>query len=163
VCTAAVNYGLITIESGGTVTMEMLAGRASYSGSMRNGTTTSSYKSWDSSFTFVGQPIFNTDVGYGGGGWDADASGFRGQNGQRYLYACPPGGSAGDIWGTGTYTDDSSVCTAAVHDGLITLAKGGYVTIEVQPGASSYTGSTQNGITSEDYGPWTGSFTFVTT
>jgi hypothetical protein len=46
---------------------------------------------------------------------------------------------------------------------LITLAKGGYVTIEVQPGASSYTGSTQNGITSEDYGPWAGSFTFVTT
>jgi hypothetical protein len=162
VCTAAVNYGLITIESGGTVTIEMRAGLASYPGSMRNGTTTSSYKSWDSSFTFVGQPIYNTDVGYGGGSWDADASDFRGQNGQRYLYVCPPGGSAGDIWGTGTYTDDSSVCTAAVHVGRITLAKGGYVTIEVQPGASSYTGSTQNGITSEDYGPWTGSFTFVT-
>ena len=62
----------------------------------------------------------------------------------------------------GTYTDDSSVCSAAVQAGLITLANGGNVTIEIQPGANSYTGSTKNGITSSDYGPWSGSNTFVT-
>jgi hypothetical protein len=56
---------------------------------------------------------------------------------------------------------NSSVCTAAVQQGLITLAKGGYVTIEIQPGANSYNGSTKNGITSSDWGPWYGSYTFV--
>jgi hypothetical protein len=169
VCTAAVNYGLVTVESGGTVTIEMLPGLASYSGSNRNGTTTDSWAAWGSSFVFIGQPIHNTDVGYGGtdlgyGGfdWGAAASDFRGQNGQRYLYICSPGGSPGYLWGTGTYTDDSSVCTAAVQQGLITLAKGGYVTIEIQPGANSYTGSTKNGITSSDWGSWSGSYTFVT-
>ena len=162
VCTAAVNYGLITVESGGTVTIEMLPGLASYTGSNRNGTTTDPWGAWGSSFVFIGQPVYNTDVGYGGSGWGADATDYLGENGQRYLYMCPPGGSPGFLWGTGTYSDDSSVCTAAVQQGLITLANGGYVTIEIRPGANSYTGSTKNGITSSDWGSWYGSYIFVT-
>ena len=62
--------------------------------------------------------------------------------------------------GTGTYTDDSSICTAAVHAGLITLANGGKVTIEIAPGANSYSGTTANGVTSSSYDSWSGSFTF---
>ena len=60
---------------------------------------------------------------------------FRGQNGAHYVYTCPFYGVAGSIWGTDVYTDDSSVCTAAVHAGLITLAGGGTVTIEIRPGS----------------------------
>ena len=163
VCAAAVNYGLITIEAGGTVTIEIQPGLASYAGSTRNGTTTGSYGKWSGSFVFIGQPIHNADVGYGGRGWDAYPSSFPTKRGQLYLYICPPKGSPQDIWGTGTYTSDSPVCTAAVQEGLITLAKGGYVTIEIEPGASSYTGSTKNGITSLSYGAWSGSYIFVTT
>jgi hypothetical protein len=33
----------------------------------------------------------------------------------------------------------------------------------LEPGASSYTGSTENGITSLSYGSWSGSYVFVTT
>jgi len=163
VCAAAVNDGLITIEAGGTVTIEIQPGLASYTGSSRNGTTTESYGKYSGSFVFIGQPIHNADVGYGGSGWDAAANNFRTKRGQLYLYICPPNGSAQDIWGTGTYTDDSPVCTAAVQEGLITLVKGGYVTIEIEPGASSYTGSTRNGITSLSYGAWSGSYIFVST
>jgi hypothetical protein len=163
VCAAAVNYGLITTKTGGTVTIEIEPGAKSYAGSNRNGTTTESYGKWSGSFVFIGQPIFNTDVGYGGSGWNANATSFRGQNGQRYLYICPPNGSPLGLWGTGTYTDDSSVCTSAVQEGLITLAKGGNVTIEIEKGASSYTGSTKNGITSLSYGSWSGSYILVTT
>ncbi len=163
VCTAAVNYGLITFESGGTVTIEMRAGLASYTGSNRNGTTTESSGHSTGSFVFIGQPIYNTDVGYGGRGWDAYPSSFPAKNGQRYLYICPPKGSPAEIFGTGTYTTDSPVCTAAVQEGLITLAKGGYVTIEIKPGIGTYTGSTKNGITSTS-GTWSyGSYIFVTT
>jgi hypothetical protein len=64
------------------------------------------------------------------------------------------------VWGTDVYTDDSSVCTAAVHAGLITLAGGGTVTAEIRPGQSSYKGSTRNGITSSPYASWLGSFIF---
>ncbi|HMX67245.1 MAG TPA: LCCL domain-containing protein, partial [Microthrixaceae bacterium] len=52
------------------------------------------------------------------------------------------------------------VCTAAVHAGLITLAEGGTVNVEVAAGESSYTGSAAHGVTSSDYGAFDGSFTF---
>lgn len=73
---------------------------------------------------------------------------------------CSADGQAGSVWGSGPYTDDSSVCTAAVHAGLITLAEGGTVNVEVAAGESSYKGSAAHGVTSSDYGAFDGSFTF---
>ncbi len=94
--------------------------------------------------------------------WARTAQEYRGRIGMRITYACPAGGSKGrGPWGTDIYTDDSSVCTAAVHAGLITFARGGRVTIEIVPGQSSYTGSTRNGVTTYGYGAWGGAFAFV--
>jgi hypothetical protein len=94
--------------------------------------------------------------------WYTGPIAHRGQNGQRFSYLCPPNGSVGPLWGTGVHTDDSSVCTAAVHAGLITFAGGGTVTIEIRPGQSSYTGSAgQGGVTSRDWGAYEGSFMVV--
>jgi hypothetical protein len=102
-------------------------------------------------------------------GWSANALKYRGRNGQHFTYICPTSGPpfpvGGDnfsgVYGTDTYTDDSPVCLAAVHAGLITL-KGGEVTIEIRPRADSYTGSTRNGITTIDYGTCEcGSYVFV--
>jgi hypothetical protein len=91
--------------------------------------------------------------------WSAKADKLRGQNGQRFTFVCPPGGalSAG-VWGTDLYTDDSAVCVAAAHAGLITPQAGGTVTIEIREGASSYSGSQRNGVTSQSWGPYAGSF-----
>jgi hypothetical protein len=94
--------------------------------------------------------------------WRLNATGLRDQIGETFTYQCSPNGSPGTIWGTDTYTDDSSICTSAVHAGLITLTGGGQVTIEVTPGQDSYEGTDRNGITSLDYGVWGGSFVFVT-
>jgi hypothetical protein len=47
-----------------------------------------------------------------------------------------------------------------VHAGLITVAGGGSVIIEIRAGQSSYTRSTRNGITSSPYAAWDGSFVF---
>jgi hypothetical protein len=80
--------------------------------------------------------------------------------GSRHTYSCPPGGSANSIWGTDTYTHDSSICTAGVHVGSITLAAGGLVTIEMAPGLSAYVASTRNGISSGSWGAWGCSFIF---
>jgi hypothetical protein len=94
--------------------------------------------------------------------WSTTATAYRGRIGERINVACPPGGDAGSVWGTDTYTDDSSVCTAAVHAGLITLATGGTVTFEMRPGLDSYPASTRNGIESSSWGTWSSSFVFVT-
>lgn len=91
--------------------------------------------------------------------WSTNATRFRGQNGTRVTYVCPGPGSARTVWGTDLYTDDSSVCTAGVHAGRLTLG-GGSVTIELRPGASGYVGSARNGVTSSNYGSWSGSFVF---
>lgn len=65
------------------------------------------------------------------------------------------------IWGTGVYTDDSGVCVAAVHAGLLTFATGGTVTFDLLPGRDAYTGSEAHGVTSNDYGQWDGSLQFA--
>lgn len=87
--------------------------------------------------------------------------GSPGVIGSRATFTCPPGGSSASLWGTGEYTHDSSICTAAVHAGRITFAGGGAITIELRPGRSSYVGSTQNGVTSSSYGSWSCSFAVV--
>lgn len=92
--------------------------------------------------------------------WNLNATEYRGQDGLRVGYDCPADGEPGAIWGSGAYTDDTSVCTAGVHAGLIDLEDGGRVVIEISPGLEEYTGSEANGIESADYGPWGGSFFF---
>lgn len=92
--------------------------------------------------------------------WNDNAVDHRDQTGVRFVYACPPNptkAGVGTAWGTDTYSDDSSVCTAGVHAGAITFA-GGSVTVEIRGGLDSYAGSTRNGVTTQDWGAWSGSF-----
>ena len=51
--TAAVHAGLITFTAGGTVTIRILPGQSSYTGSTRNGVTSGDWDAWDGSFEFV--------------------------------------------------------------------------------------------------------------
>jgi hypothetical protein len=64
------------------------------------------------------------------------------------------------LWGTDVYTDDSSICTAAVHAGVIP-ASGGDVTFVIEPGQEEYPASEQNGVTSSQWGSWERSFSFA--
>lgn len=96
--------------------------------------------------------------------WQLNAVEHRSELGEEFTYDCPPADESriDTIWGTDVYTDDSSVCTAAVHAGAITVEDGGEVTIEMLPGEDSYEASERNGIESSSYGPWGGSFAVVT-
>jgi len=98
-----------------------------------------------------------------GNDWLGSATALRGRTGERFTFRCPPGGSAGrGPFGTDVYADHSSVCTAAVHAGLITFASGGSVTIEIRAGQDFYAGSAgQGGVTSSAAGGWPGSFVFA--
>lgn len=97
----------------------------------------------------------------GTGSWEDTASENRSYVNSRFAYICPKEpDTVGPVWGTDVYTDDSSVCAAAVHAGKITFADGGNVIIEIRAGQHTYTGSTRNGVTSQDYSDWPGSFIF---
>ena len=54
------------------------------------------------------------------------------------------------VWGTDVYTDDSGLCRAAVHAGVITPA-GGSVTVIRGGGRSLFVGSERNGVSSNDF------------
>jgi hypothetical protein len=71
------------------------------------------------------------------------------------------GNIEGTVWGTDVYADDSDLAAAAVHAGVLKVGESGRVYVEMLPGQSAYTGSTRNGVTSEDYQSWLGSFRFV--
>jgi hypothetical protein len=93
--------------------------------------------------------------------WRRTVVNRRGMDGEQFEYDCPAGGEPFNVWGTDLYTDDSSVCTAAVHAGAITLEEGGAIVIEIRPGEDEYEGSERNGIESLPYDAWGGSFVVV--
>jgi hypothetical protein len=90
--------------------------------------------------------------------WNTSATQVKQDVGSVYKFECPKGGTAAAVWGSDIYTTDSSICTAAVHAGKITLADGGEVTIEMRPGRTIYGSTTRNGITSSTYGQYPNSF-----
>ncbi|RKI02040.1 M57 family metalloprotease [Corallococcus sp. AB038B] len=152
VCVAALHAGAIG-PVGGTVVVTIQAGQASYAGTTRNGVTTLAYGAWAGSFSVSGlPPLPNACSSY-------DFTSYRGQNGTRLRCNCGPL-SGGTVWGTDLYTDDSNACAAAVHAGVI-AASGGNVTVTIQPGQASYTGTTRNGITTLSYGAWSGSYSLT--
>ena len=161
VCTAGVHTGQITLAGGGTVTIEIRPGEASYTGTTRNRVTSSSYPAWSGSFVVVAAQPQQPGIGNGGSGWNLSAAQFREWPGAQIQYDCPRGGPIGTVWGTNVYTDDSSVCTAAVHSGVIEVAGGGRVTIEMVDGQQAYGSTNREGVRSNSYGAWGGSFIVI--
>lgn len=161
ICTAGVHSGLITFQQGGTVTVELRAGRSVYGCSERNGVVTSPYGAYQRSFVFktpntdaiVREAENQTPVL-----WNTSASIISFEAGKTYRFKCPAGGKESSVWGTDIYTLDSSICNAAVHAGKLAQESGGPVTIELRPGEPSYKGSTRNGIKTSDYGQYGSSF-----
>ena len=82
---------------------------------------------------------------------------FRGRYGEAFKFLVQ-GTDTGKFWGTEIYTDDSRLSLAAVHSGSLQIGEYGIVEVTVLPGQDHYTGSAQNGVTSEDYGAWPGSY-----
>jgi hypothetical protein len=83
--------------------------------------------------------------------WNTTADEYFRETGKVIVFDCPSAGIPQDIWGGPYYSYDSSVCTAAVHNGRITLKKGGRVTIQIREGLKEYKASRSNGITSQEW------------
>ena len=153
VCSAAAHAGAITPAAGGAVTIVIAPGRSAYSGSSRNGVTSQSFGQFYGSYTIAP----SSDVGRID--WSTAAQGLSGQ----LTLECPANGTMQAVWGTDTYTDDSSICTAAVHAGLISTASGGRVTLQPVGAQQAFSGSTRNGVQTRDYAAWPTAFRFAGT
>jgi hypothetical protein len=62
------------------------------------------------------------------------------------------------VWGTDVYTDDSAVCRAAIHAGVIDVERGGAFVLTIQGGEAGYEASTRQGVTTRPWGAWSRSF-----
>lgn len=71
------------------------------------------------------------------------------------------GSTDGIVWGTGIYTDDSDLSTAAVHAGILAAGETGVVTVTMTGPQSGFTPSEANGVASSSFGSWGGSYTFI--
>jgi hypothetical protein len=66
------------------------------------------------------------------------------------------GVARGYVYGTGTYTLDSALATAAVHSGVLKDGKTGVVKVKILGQVGAFTGSMQNGVQSAGYGAYPG-------
>lgn len=85
-------------------------------------------------------------------------SAFRGQNGRKLEFFVT-GRRQGSVWGTGLYTDDSALGSAVVHAGLLADGESGIVRVTLKPGQAEYQGTERNGVLSQSYGSFGGSYT----
>ncbi len=74
---------------------------------------------------------------------------------------CGPGTHEFDIWGSGPYSSDSPICSAAVHAGAIGPDGGEVTVFGVEP-PEEWLASTANGVTSLTFdGPWGSGYVFA--
>lgn len=67
--------------------------------------------------------------------------------------------ASGSVWGSDLYTDDSRVCRAAVHAGVIG-PEGGDIWVYERPGQSAYPAVERNGVSSSSWAAWQRSIAF---
>lgn len=83
--------------------------------------------------------------------WTTNAFPLRTLNAPEVRGQCPAGGTTYPAWGTDVYTDDSSLCTAAAHAGILTPLAGGAFAFQFAPGLVRYIGTTRNGVYSASW------------
>jgi len=162
ICNAAVHAGVITRQFGGNVRARFKAGQNFYLGGIRNGVTALLGTSYAYSFSFI-NPGTNAEVSSPAPvilDWFNRITLFRPQLGTTFTFLCAANGTLGTIYGTSFYTDDSTVCTAALHAGKISTPRGGQISVLMSQGRASYAGSKKRGVTSFSYGSWSGSYSF---
>ncbi|HMO06465.1 MAG TPA: LCCL domain-containing protein [Paracoccaceae bacterium] len=68
-----------------------------------------------------------------------------------YTCSCPAGPARGSVWGSGPYTADSDICTAARHAGMITDDGGAVMALRLD-GLGEYPASERNGVRTSRWG-----------
>ena len=145
ICAAARHSGVVP-EQGGVLQLVRRPGQSSYEGSTRNGVTTGSWGAYGESFSVLA-------VGASIAASGPAACGTMPDGTEALECSCTAARTSGSVWGSGPYTADSDICTAATHAGAIGVA-GGTVKVLRIGGLESYTGSVANGVRSSDWGAY---------
>jgi hypothetical protein len=157
-CAAAIHAGELGPE-GGRVAVEIRPGEPKYAGSRWHGVRSNSWGSWRRSLEVVEgsgvsarrlPPIRRTLA------CTETAAGF-GAPGTVHRVECEPGCEQTVVWGSQSYTSDSSICGAARHAGVIGKS-GGAFEVVIAAGRSSYSASKRNGVRTRAWGAWDSSF-----
>ena len=151
ICRAALHAGVIGPEGGEVTAIHTEPPEGEWRGSTAHGVTTftSATGYWDSAFTFEGAQAPEPLPNCGPLGEAEEVACF-----------CPQGAPRAEVWGSGPYTADSDICTAAYHAGVIKPGNGGNVRVIRGPGEDSYTSSTAAAVKTSEHGPADASFTF---
>lgn len=169
ICTAAAHMGLISVREGGRITVKITAipnkNNFAFFGYLRNGIESHAWNGRTTSFVFVDsqgnflerKPVENPIT------WSSHLGtlGIGDNIGQTYTYYCPSNGVESRIYGTGQYSETSSICLAATHFGLIGKEVGGYVQIRVEGDKKGFDGTTRNGVKSLSWDGTARSYTFL--
>jgi hypothetical protein len=163
ICRAGIHAGAIP-ATGGVVEVRIEPGRPAYRGSARNGIESYDYGAHARSYAVLNaehapaRPVAASAAEAIEAGCTYNGSHVVGEVGAHVVVACPAGcAGQGGVWGSDAYTIDSSVCSAAVHAGII-RDEGGEVGLTIEPGRPAYRGSTRNGVQSYDHGAYRQSF-----
>ena len=169
ICTAAYHAGALTRGRGGTATLQLTGSQESFPAATRNGLESRDWGPYEGSFRFVEYRPGSVSMASSdrtprdiGRCADADLTRMRADAGALLSCSCPADTHiSGDIWGTDTYTDDTHICTAAYHAGVLQRGAGGTAVFELSGPQEGFSSSIQNDLESRDWGAYEGSFTFV--
>lgn len=149
ICTAARHAGVVGAQGGGViVTWE--PGQSSYAAASQNGIDSHDWGEYGASFRVSAPELAVT------GGGEACATLPEGN--APYACTCEAGERTGSVWGSGPYTADSDICTAAQHAGVVGQ-NGGAIVVTKVAGQAAYNASTQNGVTTREWGEYGQSIT----
>jgi hypothetical protein len=148
--TAAVHAGLLRAGQSGIVKVKPLPGQERYDASNQNNIQSSAYAAQKGSFRFVSVSIVTPPR-------SSSLSSYRDLVGQSITMPVV-GSVSGNIWGSDVYTDDSPVGVAGVHAGLVQPGELAYVKVTLLPGQARYDGSPRNGVASQSFGSFAGSY-----
>lgn len=151
VCRAAVHAGAIP-ATGGQISVTAAPGQDAYEGSSRNGVTTSRWGSYGQSFQVAAAASSVTTL--------TETCGTMPDNTESLSCLCAENAPVSkSVWGSGPYTADSDICTAARHAGAIGAAGGSVTAIRLKE-LEAYAGSSANGVTSSKWGSFEQSIIF---
>lgn len=156
--TAVVHAGVISVGETAIVHVTILPGQESYPSINRNGVTSKKYGSFSGSYQITGKESGTLTSDAQLAPSDGKLTSFRGRLGEFTFQVM--GKTKGRIWGgnDNVYTDDSDIATAAVHAGAVKAGQTGNVIVRFLGGFESYPSITRNGITSNNYGSYGGSY-----
>ena len=146
---AAVHAGVLRSGQTGSVRVTVLAGQSTYVGTRQHGIESADFG--------PARGSYRIETGPGSASRPTSLTNFRGRFGETITIPTV-GAVTGEVWGSEIYTDDSSLGAAAVHAGVLRPGEFGFVRVTILGGEASYRGSGRNGVTSQDYGEWSGSF-----